>query len=190
MNMSSLEILLTFNEPIHPGSVDVTLINIQGARGVTNTSLHYQLTSTSSFRVDQNIVRILISDTDFDALLLRPGVATMLSNTYLSMDSRAFTDLLGDSARLISNADAQRALIFVVDTSSPEVHAFSLDLESNTMTLTFSEPVDITSFAPEYLSISSHLDSTSAWRHIVQPHWWTHSSHHACCLTCGNFHSF
>ena len=161
MNMSSLEILLTFNEPIHPGSVDVTLINIQGARGVTNTSLHYQLTSTSSFRVDQNIVRILISDTDFDALLLRPGVATMLSNTYLSMDSRAFTDLLGDSARLISNADAQRALIFVVDTSSPEVHAFSLDLESNTMTLTFSEPVDITSFAPEYLSISSHLDFTS-----------------------------
>ena len=157
LNMTSRELLLNFDEPVEPSSVDVTGITIQGARGVSDPDLYYQLTSSRSISVDENIVVVQISDTDIDALQSRPGVATMLSNTYLSIERRTAIDLSyqQNMAQVITNAAAQLASSYVADLSPPEIDAFSLDLDANTLTLEFSEPVLLSTFSPGQLVVNS-----------------------------------
>ena len=104
-----------------------------------------------------------MSDTDFDALQLRPDVATRNSNTFLSMESYTVTDRsnLRIMAQQISNTDPLPPSNFTGDTISPEIHSFSLNLETNSMAVTFSEPVLVRSFDPRQLVVSSQLDPAS-----------------------------
>ena len=157
LNMTSRELILNFDEPVGPDSVDVTGITIQGAQGVTNPDLFYQLTSFHSVSVSENIVRILISDADIDALQSRPNVATMQLNTYLSLEPRTAFDLSYqmNMAQRITIAGAQLASTYTPDLSPPEIDAFSLDLDANVLTLEFSEPVLVSTFSPEQLVVNS-----------------------------------
>ena len=157
LNMTSRELILTFDEPVEPTNVDVTGITIQSGRGVGNPDLFYQLTSFRSISIDENIVSVLISDADIDALQSRPSVATSLANTYLSMAPRTVTDLSYEQnmAQAISNAAAQIASNYEPDRSPPVIDAFTLDLDANTLTLEFSEPVLVSSFSPDLLVVSS-----------------------------------
>ena len=162
MDMDSGMILLTFNEDIEPSSVNPTGIVIQGASGVTNTSLYYQLTSARSIQVDSRTVRITMSHNDYGAIQARLSVATQLSNTYLSMDQTTLTDraTLPNAVQPISNGNALMAFNFIADSTQPDIIDFSLNLEDDTLTLTFTEPVLINSFAPDHLLLSSHRDSS------------------------------
>ena len=157
LNMTSRELRLNFDEPVDPNSVDVTGITIQGAQGVTNPDLFYQLTAFRSISVDENIVSILISNADIDALQSRPNVATTRSNTYLSLEPRTVVDLSYqlNMAQAISNAGAQLASTYIPDLSPPEIDAFSLDLDANILTLEFSEPVLVSTFSPQQLVVNS-----------------------------------
>jgi hypothetical protein len=157
LNMTSRELILNFDEPVDPNSVDITGITIQGAQSVTNPDLFYQLMSFRSVSVNENIVRILISDADIDALQSRPNVATMRSNTYLSLEPRTAVDLSYqmNNAQRITNAAAQLASTYTPDLSPPEIDTFSLDLDANVLTLEFSEPVLVRTFSPRQLVVNS-----------------------------------
>ena len=163
INLNSRELTLQFDRPIEPSSVNVPGITIQGARSVSDTNLYYRLSSTSTFFINNSTVRILISDTDFDALQLRPDVATTSSNTYLSMEPSTVTDRsnLHIMAQQISTAGAIQPLDFIEDSTRPQINSFSLDLDTNSMAVTFSEPVLVRSFNPRNLMLSSHLDPAS-----------------------------
>ena len=164
IDMNSREIVLVFSEPIDPNSIDITGITISGMRGATDPNLYHQLSSTSVFNVDSpNMVRITLSDADFDALQSRLGVATMQSNTLLSMERRTVTDRSNRHimAQQISSTIALLPQVYMRDTTPPEVTSFTLDLDSNRMALTFNEPVTVSSLFTYSLQISSHRDPTS-----------------------------
>ena len=166
--MTSREMILTFNDDIEPSSVNVSGITIQSTVGViTNTSLYYRLTSAQSISVEMHmntvtIVRIMLSDVDFNAFQSRLGVATSLSNTFLTMDPTTATDRSArrNMAQPIRAVDAQLVSTYFEDILPPTLHEFSLDLNSGTMTLTFSESVLTGSFSPQHIVISSHQNST------------------------------
>ena len=162
LNMTSRELLLNFDEPVEPGSVDVSGITMQSAPGVADPDLFYQLTSARSISVDENIVSVLVSDADIDALQSRPAVAAARTNTYLSLERRTAVDLsyLRNMAQAISNNRAQLAAAYVPDLSPPEIDTFSLDLDANTLTLEFTEPVLVSTFAPQQLVVNSASSRT------------------------------
>ena len=163
--MTSREIILTFNKNIEPVSVNVTGIVIQGARGViANTSLYHRLTSADSVQVENTTVTIVMSRADYNALQIRLRVATSDSNTYLTMDTETVTDRTSQEnmAQPISGVHALPVDIFTTDTVSPELVAFSLNLETTTMSLTFSEPVLISTFQPQQITITSSQNPANA----------------------------
>ena len=165
--MTSRELILTFNKNIEPSSVNVTGIVIQRARGViTDTSLYYRLTSESAdnVQVENTIVTIVMSRADYNALQIRPGVATSVSNTYLTMDAETVTDSTSQEnmAQPVSGAYALPVLMFTEDVISPELVAFSLNLETTTVSLTFSEPVLISTIHPQQITIASNQNITTA----------------------------
>lgn len=157
VNMTSGQLLLVFDEPVNPNSVDITGVTIRGSATATDSSLYYTLTDTSRFYVeDDNNIRINLSDTDLDALRLRSQVATNELNTYISIGRGTVTDQATppNRAQEISNA---RVTEFTEDVVAPQVVNFTLNLDTNSMTLIFSEPVVLSSFAPTLLTISSEV---------------------------------
>ena len=158
VNMTSREIAMTFDEAIYP-YVDVTGITIQGNRGeIVDANYYYRLTLRSSYRVEgNNVLKISLSNSDFDALELRPDVATMRTNTYLAMERRTVTDRsnLRIMAEQIAGSDAVAPLYFVGDSTPPEIISYSLDLNTNSMAFTFNELVRVSSFDPERIAILS-----------------------------------
>ena len=164
MDINSREIVLNFSEPIDPSSIDITGITILGMAGTTNPDLLYQLSSTSVFNVDSpTTVRIVLSDADFDAIQLRPDLATVESNTLLSMEPRTVTDHSNRHIMVEQISDSNPAMpsSFMRDTTPPEITSFTLDLDSNRMTLTYSEPVNVSSIFAHSLQISSHRNPNS-----------------------------
>ena len=161
--MTSKMIILTFNEDIEPSSVNVTGITIQSAPGVTNTSLYYRLTSdsSSSIQVVNATVTITLSELDVDALQSLSLVATMVSNTYMSLDPGIVTDRSRNFAQQIPSAEALQVFNYTADTIRPYVTAFLLDFSLNLMSLLFSEPVVVNSFNPVHLTMRSSIDPTS-----------------------------
>ena len=158
VNMTSREITITFDEAIH-SFADITGITIQGNRGeLASVDYYYRLTWRSSYRVDgNNVLKITLSDSDFDALQLRQDVATMRTNTYLAMERRTVADRsnLRIMAEQISGSDAVAPIHFVGDSTPPEIISYSLDLSTNSMAFTFNELVNVSSFAPERIAILS-----------------------------------
>lgn len=165
LNMTSREIVLTFNKNIEPSSVNVTGIVIQGANGVImNTSLYYRLTAADRVQVVNSTVTIVMSNADYNALQIRFGVATSTANTYLTMNSETVTDRTSHRimAESISGAHALPVLDYTEDQIQPQLVAFSLNLETTSMSLTFSEPVLISSFRPQQITIASNQNSANA----------------------------
>lgn len=164
IDMNSGEIVLTFSEPIDPSSMDITGITISGARGTTDPDLYHQLSSTSVLSVDSpNTARIMLSDADIDALQSRPSVATTPSNTFFSMERRTVTDRSNRHIMVqqISSTNALPPQTYVSDTTPPVMTSFMLDLDSNTMALTFSELVSALGPFTHGLQLSSQRDPTS-----------------------------
>ena len=157
--MTSREIAITFDQAIDPDRVSISGITIQGQRGeVTDENYYYRLTLSSSYRLEgNNVLKIVLSDSDFDGIQLRPNLATMANNTYLAMDSRTVTDIsnLRIMAEQISGSDAVAPLSFIRNSIPPEITSYSLDLNTNLLALTFNGPVRVSSFAPDKLAILS-----------------------------------
>ena len=159
INMTSRELSLTFDEDIDPSRIDITGIAVQGFRGdMTNANNYYRLTTSSSYRVEgDNVLKITLSNTDFDALQLRANVATMPANTFLAMERRTVTDRsnLRIMAEEIPGSNAMAPSSFTGDSTPPEVTSYTLDLNTNSVTLIFSELVRVSSFDPTRLAILS-----------------------------------
>ena len=160
LDMSSKTVVLTFSEAVEPSTVNVTAIIIQSSRGVFN-DLYYRLTSARSVTTMNMIVTIVLSEVDFDGLQMRPLLASMQSNTYMSVDPTVVSDLSFNLAQHISNADAILVSDFTPDTVPPEIVNYSLNLADNSMALTFSEPVVVSTFNVTHLIMESSMDPTS-----------------------------
>lgn len=159
--MSSRTIVLTFNEAVEPSTINMTAITIQSAPGVFSTNRYYRLTSARSVTATNTTVTIMLSEADVNGLLMHPQVATMRSNTYISIDPTVVSDLSFNLAQRISNTDAIQVSMFILDTLPPVILNFSLNLADNSMALTFSEPVIVSSFNPALLVLESSIDPAS-----------------------------
>ena len=168
LNLTSREIDLTFDEPVNFESFNITGVRIQSSPGVSDTALYYRLTEGILILSSGNIVRVLLSDTDINALQSRPDVATELSNTYIMIDSTTLLDLSYQQnlVQAVSNTNAQIATAYVPDLAPPRIRAFDLNLDTNSMSLTFSEPVLVASVDLSRLLVSSSPDTSSVMRQL------------------------
>ena len=143
LNMSSLYLTLTFNEPVDVTSFNVSGITLQGGKNVSTPSLFYQLQSTVPQVSQGYIVLISLSSGDQNGILSRSAIATSVANTYLSMSQGTVADVTykRNSAQTIPPTSALQVGTFVSDTIPPVLTAFDLDLNGNLLTLVFSEPV-------------------------------------------------
>ena len=163
LNMSSLLLTLYFDEPIDVSTIMFSEITLQGKSSVdpTETSSYYNLTGGTTDSSSGTVIEVKISDTDALEIQSRPEVATAKANTYISFTSEAFHDVsyLKNKVKPLLMGSAVQVTEFIPDSAPPEVKTFSLDLDANTLTLTFTEAVLVDSVNVQKLLIVSSPDS-------------------------------
>ncbi|KAL5488654.1 hypothetical protein EMCRGX_G017630 [Ephydatia muelleri] len=161
LNMSSLSLTLTFNEPVDVASFNVSGITLRGGRNVSTPALLYQLQSSVPQVGQGNVVLITISSGDLNGILSRSAIATSVANTYLSVSQGAVVDVtyMRNPAQTIPSTSALQVGTFVSNTIPPALTAFDLDLNSNLLTLVFSEPVVVSRVNLTLLTVLSAPNS-------------------------------
>lgn len=158
LNLTARELTLSFDEPVEAESFNVTGITLQSGPGVSGSSLTYRLTGGALVPpVNGADIVVLISDVDVNALQSRPDVANSLSSTYLTLEPSTAQDLAyrRTQVQAITSGNALQVGIFESDRAPPQIRGFDLDLDANSMTLTFTEPIQVDSLNLSRLVVSS-----------------------------------
>ena len=158
LDLSLDELTLVFDEPVSVGTFLSSEVYFQPTAG-GGESIRL---STASVPQDTDNTTIVISlNRDADKLKIA-SFASDENNTYLYFNENSIQDLYGNNVSARLSSDAIKVRTFTLDTTPPTVSSFVLDLDSNQLVLTFSEPVqtgtlDTTGFT---LSNSSTSPST------------------------------
>eukprot|EP00035_Acanthoeca_spectabilis_P018800 m.403424 g.403424 ORF g.403424 m.403424 type:complete len:6121 (+) comp16790_c1_seq2:183-18545(+) len=152
-------ITLLFDDVLDVSTLNVQAFKIQStptAHLGGGSGLHYNLQSSTTQSTDGYVIIIDMSPEDELALNRIAGLATARSNTFLTMTANAVDDI--DGRDVIAVTTALQATAITLDSRSPTLTHFELDLTLETVTLYFSEALNTSVL----LSASVWITSTSA----------------------------
>ena len=151
MNLNSRVLTLRFNETINSRSVDPTQITLQSF--YRNAQFSHTLTGGVVVSNDSTIVEILLTDQDLFEIQRQRGLCSDINNCWISLTNTTALDMSDNTNVPVPNNDAKDALQFTDDTTNPVLMAFDLNLDNDTLTLSFSEIVASSSLDPTAVTI-------------------------------------
>ena len=161
LDLNSGEILLNFSETVNVNSLNPRafgFVNVQ--RDSLPNFVRYNLTggmasvNDSSLSDDHHyLVRLITDDADLDELKRMTNLANIGTDTYLVFTENAVNDASGNGIAEITPVDSYMAADVIPDTTPPELVGFSVNLNTSTIMLTFSETVNAESLDVSGLTV-------------------------------------
>jgi hypothetical protein len=152
-------ITLRFSETASASSVDVEEFTIQSdASGTVKRVL--TPTGTTKSTTDALAITITLNDADLNFIKADTGLASTEATTYLAWTEDAATDV---SENKVTSSTGKKVAggKFTPDTTDPELDDFSINMNTGTVTLTFSESVDSSSLVPGAITLQSAADGNA-----------------------------
>ena len=146
LDMDASHLHLTFLETINSSSINFTAFTIQTDSKVTSKQNYHRLTggSLESYVDDTNVTIVITLDDLNKIKALR--IASSSDTSWLAIDSYGIQDQNDLYIRpLINGISAMNAFQYTIDTTRPELENFTLDLDTGSLRLYFSETVKASS---------------------------------------------
>ena len=160
MNRGRMAIL--FDEPVLLSSFVFNSITLQSSASGSGPSISLAGGSAAYSSSDKREVTITLLDEDMRLIKLEPALATQQTNTFLSLTSRAVTDLVDLPVNATPPTQALPAQGYIPDTTFPSLLSFSLDLDAGLLNMTFDDVIDATQVEPDKISIQSSPRTSTA----------------------------
>ena len=142
MNLGILELI--FSETILVSDTMVTSISLQYRQDSSLYSYNLQdsvITTTAIASVD---IAIQLSYTDWNAIKSTPLLAKTTDYSLIRLGPATVTDTASNHLQGIPINEALQVLSFIPDTTKPRLIAFDITLPNSTLTLYFSEAINLT----------------------------------------------
>ena len=149
LNLDIDRLILSFNETVDSLAINVEDIYLQQARNTTNV---ISLAGSQILSMPGPVIEIIIGYSAITEIKRIRSLAVSRRTTWISFNETAFNDMSGNPVVAIDRMAAKRAADFIDDATNPTLISYALDLNSNTLTLTFTETVD--SFTVNFTSIT------------------------------------
>ena len=133
LDLSLDQLILDFDEPVDVASFTPSSVILTNSSAGTN---NFTLTSASVIMGPSSAIITVDLGSDADDIKTSSFI-TMGSTIFLSFLPSAFNDTSGNNI----NSSTPRQCMLTLDTSAPNVSSFILDLNSNFLQLTFTEPI-------------------------------------------------
>ena len=152
---------MTFSETVDASTVDVTQLTLQSSGSGAAES--FTLTGGTASVDDSTVMSVDVTHDDLNAIKALTQLATLSTNTYLSIGSGLIADMNGNAVVAIAPTSGLVVTTFVADVTAPELVAFDLDMDSGVMTLSFSETVLASSLAPIRFTLDNAACATASY---------------------------
>ena len=157
---------ISFNEPIDVSSIHLSRFTLLSGPSTNTSDLSYTLVGglITYVRPDElSLVATLLS-MDLREVKLRTGLATSMDNVYLSVTSDALTDRNGNNVvEILPTSPLQlRVGGFVSDSSRASLSDYTFDMNTATISLTFTDVLDISTLDPRQLTVQNSRTTPSA----------------------------
>ena len=157
LDMDNGRLTLTFSETVNIPSLDVTKLTLESdttssPRSFTVTSAIYPMTNTTTVtlqlpRADQNSIKFF------------PRLAVSQDSTFLSAPHSLVSDMSGVSITAFAD---KRAAKFTPDMTAAAVESFDVNINDSSLTLHFSETVNVSTFQVTQLTLQDHESKPSS----------------------------
>ena len=157
INLDSEILSLHFDETVNVSSIQYLYFTIQSSRGVPETN--YTLSAGAILGINSPDVDVMFDFHDLNQLKLDSRLAITHDNTYLVMGEGGILDLaLRPNQAFPTELQASS---FTPDTTRPRLLRFSANLNSETLTLNFDEPVNVSSLDTTGITLLNRQSGTS-----------------------------
>ena len=166
VNMGTGIITLTFSESVDVASLDPTAFLLMNTSNIGSAAFQRQLTGGTVLSGNGPVVDLQLNYNDLNFIKAETMFLTSEINSYISITSAAVQDNSGNPITPIANTAGQQAEFFITDTIAPTLLNYILDLDSNTLILTFSETVFASTLDAQGITIRSSPSTmaTSSYR--------------------------
>ena len=157
---------LTFNETVVTSSFNFTSAVLQSdAMRDSETAFLRLQNGTLISPAFSPIVEFYLSSADQNILNADNRIALSEQNTFIVIDEGIVIDTRGYLSVPILSSSALQAAMFFIDGTRPTLIGFDLDLDSNVLTLSFSELVTASSFNSPFFTLqNSQTDPTYSYQ--------------------------
>ena len=166
------ELRFTFNEPIRPNTFQPLRVRLQHAANTSATNGFHNLTGGTPQALAGNtaVVVLTLTQADLDVIHRKTSLATRQSNTYVAFSQRAVVlDIAENEASVITIDRAVQAADFTADGVRPQLVGFDINIAAGTVTLSFSETMQIATFRPAAgITLQSNPTGVSAVSHELR----------------------
>jgi hypothetical protein len=132
-------VVLKFDEVVKRSSLDVTGITLQ--KTANGSSASYTLTNGTSSDTDGTALSIVLPKVDVDAMKSL-GICINQGSCFVSLSQVTVTDMFNSQLVTVPTSNATQATLVVPDVTAPQfVAAVLLNYDTETLTLSFDEPV-------------------------------------------------
>ena len=154
------QLTLLFNEPIDNSTINITGLRLQSL--FEDPVSNYTLTDFEQISVTGRTVIISMSDTDIVSIKKMSSLCSTRGNCYAYIDSSFATDFNNNSISLLSNVRPGHIVSQLIDDNMlANITSFTLDMNANTLTLTFDEPVDAATLNAIAITIQAVANTTN-----------------------------
>jgi len=148
LNMHALKLTVSFTETVNTGTLNINLFTISSADGSSSVGL----TSASSTSLSEvgDVVVITIGTVDANKIKHLTELATDEIDTYLALGKAAIKDM---NSNPNAEAAAKATNLHTEDLKKPYLDEFDLNMDAATLTLSFSETIDGSSFESSAITL-------------------------------------
>jgi hypothetical protein len=164
LDLDKSVMFLTFNEPVLHSSFDPKLYTLQSSKVAISSTALYELTggnvvpsASASLTIE-----LRLSKVDTTYIKNNRSLSTSLGDSFISVNEGGVTDAVGNLLFPIAKDDAQKANQYTPDNFPGGITSFDLNLNDRTLTLQFSDVIDVSTIDLSSLTLQDGPEKNPA----------------------------
>jgi hypothetical protein len=163
VDMSSEQMVLTFDETVNASSLQPTAITLLNAAGNSSTRSFTLTGGTLLSAINDVTVSIQLVHTDVNQVKKLRYIFTEANNSFVSATAQLVMDMAWNAVEPVEAAAALPVNVFVADTVPPQLVGFNISMNGNgSLWLTFDETVKASTFDPSKLVLQNSGNGSSS----------------------------
>jgi hypothetical protein len=143
LNMADNYLLMVFDEPIRLSAVVLQNFRLQAYQSSFNIS--YKLTS-ADMSFSNEVLKVKLSLADSSEIKLTNILAKSSATSFFSCTFKTILDMADNKMQPIATNNARKFDVYIPDSKRPFLVSFDVNMDAETITFHFSEPVVAVSF--------------------------------------------
>ena len=174
LDMDSGVMVISFDEPVLVSSLQIDSLELHRFNLATNPAIpqlsYIFTTSTATSTGRVTSLTLSLSADDLDGIKKEEDLCSSYADCFIRFNDFFISDVAGNNITAVIDGPYKTTEFpetFTPDTTRPTLTAWSLDMDSNEVSLTFSESVDNTRLVTTAITLQSSASSATASRTLA-----------------------